>query len=150
MKQGNYRDMYDSWIAYRNRICSLAVWAYHNAYGEKSITSDECLQYFNREKLETMENLLYSAHSSLDIDIEDGEGVDDVPHDDTIDLSQYEMPKDDGGEAEGKTITPLKRRIDAIGTSDDSLTEKEPEVEPSEAKEPKPEKSNKNIPAWAQ
>lgn len=149
LSQGNYRDMYDSWIAYRNRICALAVWAYQNAYGPDAITLNQCLQYFNREKVETMENLLYSAHSSLDIGDEEDESVDGPEQ---IDYSL--LPKDDGGEAEGKTIEPLQRRIDAsINREADVMDVAKPAEKPAEsedAEQNKPKKTSKNIPSWAQ
>jgi hypothetical protein len=149
LSQGNYRDMYDSWIAYRNRICALAVWAYQNAYGPDAITLNQCLQYFNREKVETMENLLYSAHSSLDIGDEEDESVDGPEQ---IDYSL--LPKDDGGEAEGKTIEPLQRRIDAsINREADVMDVAKPAEKPAESEEAeqnKPQKPSKNIPSWAQ
>jgi len=141
LKQGNYRDMYDSWIAYRNRMCALAVWAYQRAYGKDSITSDDCILYYNREKFEIMQNTLIAAHSFLD---------------------EEALPKnDDGGEAEGKTITPLQKRIaveeqaedeilsqdaeentEEVKAEDNSATEAETEKE----KESKPQKS---VPSWA-
>ncbi len=140
LKQGNYRDMYDSWIAYRNRMCSLAVWAYQSYYGPKSINQAQCLQFYNREKLETMQNLLVVAHSSLDVEFESDLTPPEQQHED------YE--KDDGGTAEGQTITPLERHIDA-GTSgsDDALIKEENPKQPQP--EPQKNEDKRNIPAWA-
>ena len=132
LKNGNYRDMYDSWIAYRNRICSLSVWAYKKVYGDKGVSLVQCLQFFNREKLETMENLLISAHSVLDEEIE----TDD----------------DDGGEAEGKTIKPLERRFDTEQNKDEVL-EADEEVKSAAAEEESEKTTPKkkvNVPSWAQ
>lgn len=149
LSKGNYRDMYDSWIAYRNRICALSVWAYKEAYGEDAITLNQCLQYFNREKVETMENLLFSAHSSLDIGVEEEDDSVDGPE--KIDYSL--LPKDDGGEAEGKTIEPLQRRIDAsIERAEDVMeAPKSAKKAPTSTAEEKtePQKPSKNIPTWA-
>ena len=106
LKSGNYRDMFDSWIAYRNRICSLAVWAYQDFYGPQSIRLNDCIQYYNREKLETLMNLLMVAHSSLDV---------------------TDFSDNDGGLKEGKTIKPLTHKIDAgQGNAAETLTKDEP------------------------
>lgn len=129
LKNGNYRDMFDSWIAYRNRMCSLSVWAYEKAYGKNTMSLNHCLQFFNREKLETMQNLLISAHSTLDEEM------------DTTD--------DDGGEAEGKTIIRLEKRLNDSSNRDDTLDEEEVK----DVEKPIPEKTKQkkvNIPAWAQ
>ena len=117
------------------------------------MTLNACLQYYNREKLETMENLLYSAHSSLDIGIEEEDDSVDGPH--PIDPSILKQDlKDDGGEAEGKTITPLERRIDALDQrASDVLTVDKPapatEEQPAE-EQPANNKPTRKIPAWAQ
>ena len=141
LKQGNYRDMYDSWIAYRNRMCALAVWAYQRAYGKDSITSDDCILYYNREKFEIMQNTLIAAHSFLDDEA---------------------LPEaNDGGEAEGKTITPLQKRIaveeqteDEILSQDDKDSTEEAESEDNSAAEAETEKTTetqpqKSVPSWA-
>lgn len=139
LKAGNYRDMYDSWIAYRNRMCALAVWAYQNYYGPKSMDPTTCLQFYNREKLETMENLLLMAHSALDDAHEMDEDPSDTSH-------IFTTERDDGGLAEGRTITPLERRVDPGDSNlDDKLIPDEPVAE--ETKEPE---EKRNIPAWAQ
>lgn len=141
LTQGNYRDMYDSWIAYRNRMCSLAVWAYQSFYGKNTMNLSTCLQFYNREKLETMDHLLLVAHSALD----DAHEMDEAPDDEN---HVFTTEKDDGGLAEGRTITPLERHIDAgKGNPDDKLTPEEPK-EP-EAQEAEPEEEH-HIPAWAQ
>ena len=141
LKRGNYRDMYDSWIAYRNRMCSLAVWAYQSFYGAKSMDLNTCLQFYNREKLETMENLLLVAHSALD----DAHEMDEDPSEEG---HVFTTEKDDGGLAEGRTITPLENRIDAgMNTADDVLVPEE--TQPEEPEKPEPEEK-RNIPAWAQ
>lgn len=135
LKSGNYRDMYDSWIAYRNRMCSLAVWAYKRTYGDKAPDLNECLQFYNREMLETLNNLLASAHSSLD-DEEEG-GV---------------SGNTDGGEAEGKTIPPLQRKIDSgRDVKSDELLLSIPDATENTVDNPvevEPERPH-NVPAWA-
>lgn len=134
LESGNYRDMYDSWIAYRNRMCSLAVWAYQQAYGHDSITLNQCLQFYSREKFEALRNLIRSAHSTLDEDEETPEEL------------------NDGGEKEGQTITPLTRKIEK--GSDDSLSEpaeiiSEKKEQSEEQEDQNKSSKNVNIPAWA-
>ncbi len=40
---GNLKDMYDHWIAYRNRYCSLFVKASENTFGSESFDQERCL-----------------------------------------------------------------------------------------------------------
>lgn len=150
LKEGNYRDMYDSWIAYRNRICALAIYAYQQAYPKNPVKLEQCLQYFNREKLETMENIL--KYARLGPQEEEEESTDaEKPK-----PAKKRIPKvaDDGGEAEGKTIQPLQNRISSGNNSDeDSLvgvvykkeadTTPKPETKPAEA-------PRYVVPSWAQ
>lgn len=136
LESGNYRDMYDSWIAYRNRLCSLAVWAYRQNYGPQAITMNQCLQFYNREKFEALRNLISAAHSTLDEE----------------DFETAEPQADDGGAAEGNLIPPLERKIEK--GSKDSLTDIEKEsTETAETKENapqnNPDRNNLNIPSWA-
>lgn len=92
LQQGNYRDMFDSWVAYRNRLCSLYVHAKKVADKDKGIKLNDCIVYMNKEKADTFENLY--AHS---IGVMDGES--------------YDPSDDDGGEEEGKKIIPLQKRV---------------------------------------
>ncbi|MBR3502194.1 MAG: DUF1311 domain-containing protein [Alphaproteobacteria bacterium] len=143
LKQGNYRDMYDSWIAYRNRMCALAVWAYQSHYGTESISSNDCILFYNLEKFEIMQNTLIGAHSSLD--------EEDIP----------DMNANDGGEAEGKTITPLKRRIAVEEqTEDERFSEEDKENTENNKEEKSTDNTNEslakqevspqnNVPSWA-
>lgn len=132
LKNGNFRDLYDSWIAYRNRMCSLSTWAYKVAYGDKSMSNEYCLLFFNLEKIEALEGILISSHSALDEEI--------IPD------------ESEGGEAEGKTIKPLKRRFDTEQDAGDSLTTEEtnsiPALQKTESENKTQQKKN-NIPAWA-
>lgn len=141
LKTGNYRDMFDSWIAYRNRICSLAVWSYQRYYGPQSIRINDCIQFYNREKLETMFNLLSVAHSAID----------------AVEFTT------DGGLAEGQTIKPLKKHIDVgKGNEEEDLTVIVPLPKPKDASEKEPISKadaqkkqaddalkNQQIPSWA-
>jgi len=121
LKNGNYRDMFDSWIAYRNRICNLATWAYRNADIEPKVDVKECILFLTDEHAEVLGNILFAAHSSLDVGFEDG--------------SDWET---DGGLAEGKTVTPLKRRIE----NDTPLIDETKSAE-------KPTDTGRKTPAWA-
>ncbi len=148
LKEGNYRDMYDSWIAYRNRICALAVYASQKAYSKDPIKLEQCLQYFNREKLETMENILKYAHIGPQ---EEEEDVDtEKPK-----TAKKPAPKvaDDGGEAEGKTIEPLQRRISSGSNNDDDslvgiVYQKAADSAPKQATKPA-ESPKYVVPSWA-
>lgn len=146
LKQGNYRDMYDSWIAYRNRLCSLAIWAYKNKYGDEAPKLEQCLQFFNGEKYEAMENLLTVAHSSLD------EGMEEEGESGDAYGSTAAEIGNDGGEEIGKSIPPLQKRISSGSdrTDDELVTEYSPKEEKNEVSQPQTEQQNKNIPAWAQ
>lgn len=144
LKQGNYRDMYDSWIAYRNRICSLAIWAYKRKYGDAAPSLEQCLQMFNREKLEAMENLLTVAHSSLD----DGMEEEEDKSNGLGATSTAPTREDDGGEAIGKTIPPLQKRI--LSGSDRPEDELVVNYKQKSEEKPATPKDNRNIPAWAQ
>ena len=123
---GNYRDMLDSWVAYRNRICSLAVTAYQAVAAKNEITLNECILTFNRYHTNTMSDILFASGAYLE------EGMND---------------DDDGGEAEGKTIEPLKRHIDAGSAEETSLSTSEEKNEAAENGDDSYEK--RYIPAWA-
>ena len=139
LQQGNYRDMYDSWLAYRNRFCQLATWAFEHAYGEQAPQLGQCLLILNLEKAEAMRNLYMAAHSLQKKNIED--------FDEKVkELKKAAPTRDtDGGEEVGKSIPPLQQPIASGGD------EQEEELVPTyqQPTAPQPEKSNKEIPAWA-
>ena len=145
LKEGNYRDMYDSWIAYRNRLCALAVYASNYAYGKDGITLEQCLQYFNREKIEAMENMLIYARMSPQTETEETD-ANGKPK-----PKQVDATLNDGGEAEGKTVEPLKRRISSgSDNTEDTLVGIIYEKKEETPDEPKAEANpNHNIPSWA-
>lgn len=149
LKEGNYRDMYDSWVAYRNRLCSLAIYASKYAYGKDAITLEQCLQYFNREKLETMENLL--RHAQMSPQTEDEETDEETDANAKAKQKPVDETLNDGGEAEGKTIEPLKRHISSgSNNGEDSLVGLVYEKKAEAPDEPKTEANPKrNIPNWA-
>lgn len=143
LTQGNYRDMFDSWIAYRNRMCALAVWAYKSYYGPQSMNMTTCLQFYNREKLETLDNLLVVAHSTLDVGLSDDDSEGENNYDPFAD--------DDGGAAEGRTITPLERRVSSGSSNpDDVLVKTEEKPQEQKIMQPQSQENTQNIPSWAQ
>lgn len=101
LQNGNYRDMFDSWIAYRNRMCSLSDWAYKYAKIQPKVGVNECVLFLTKEHASFLDNALFLAHSSLDMGFEDELGG-----------GWVEPPVNDGGLAEGQTITPLQRRVE--------------------------------------
>lgn len=131
LQSGNYRDMYDSWIAYRNRICSLAAFAYDNADIGAKVGQNECLVFLTKEHAELLENALFIAHTSLDVGFEDELGG-----------GWVEEPENDGGLEEGQTITPLQNKI-----------ETKTYLTPEDMEQNQPVSKNvqqPNGPAWAQ
>ncbi len=121
---GNYRDMFDSWVAYRNRLCSLSAFAYKNFPQRANITKNHCLQYLNREKLETLENmynLSQRAYSS----------------------KKAQAKSEDGGRKAGEAIAPLENRAESL----ESLVENK--AENLEDKKEDVEDSSAKLPAWA-
>ena len=144
LQKGNYRDMYDSWLAYRNRICQLLSWSMDYAL-EKSDSArfDMCLIMFNRTQTEAMKNLYAVMHSLKKEDLENfGETVKKVKN---AALAR----NTDGGEEIGKAIPPLQRQISAGGDrTDDDLVPTY--AQPADSQQPQPKKSNREIPAWAQ
>lgn len=130
LRSGNYRDMFDSWIAYRNRLCSLAAWAYSNAKIEPKVGQAECILFLTNEHLEILGNALFAANSSLDSGFEDYEEGE----------NGGEEWSDDGGLAEGQTITPLQNRIE----TNTHLTNGD------NPQQPVKNETKQNVPAWAQ
>ncbi|MBR2136637.1 MAG: DUF1311 domain-containing protein [Alphaproteobacteria bacterium] len=138
LKKGNYRDMFDSWIAYRNRMCSLAVWAYKYAYTTQALSLDECLLAFNKEKETAMDGVLTAANSALD----DPSEYEDYNGEEVYDENDI-YSNDDGGEAAGKAITPLTEKIKS------GFKNKDFDLTPDEDKPQQEAEKNTNTPAWA-
>ncbi len=128
LKRGNYRDMFDSWVAFRNRICSLADYAYKQSTVKQKISRDECVLYMDLVHKQMVQNALREANSMLDEEYYDETDA---------------AADDDGGAAEGKKIAPLQRST-AYENNDDSLTEdkKADTATPAPAKD--------KLPSWAQ
>lgn len=68
---GNLKDMYNSWLAYRNRYCSLYVVASENMVGSSSFDRERCLLSFTNEHLELMKTIIINANSGGEEDDEE-------------------------------------------------------------------------------
>lgn len=143
LKGGNYRDLFDSWIAYRNRICSLADFAYRQSNAPHKISLSGCILFLNKEHVEILESLLVMANSAMD------DGFENVYDDEG---NEIEMPveENDGGLSEGQTITPLESRVDDSNLPFDiQLTDEEkPSTVTTETPSDKKEVQSQ-LPAWA-
>ena len=125
LKSGNYRDMFESWVAYRNRLCSLSAQAYKNYPERPDVSKNHCLQYLNREKLEALENLYALSMRA-------------------VSPEKSQKKSEDGGKAEGQAIVPLEKRIETT----ESLTGENIQSE-NEDNSAKSDDNSSNLPAWA-
>lgn len=138
IKNGNYRDMFDSWVAFRNRMCSLTTYAQKQIHETNGSSLEECIQFYNLTFQETLDTFLLKSNSYLDEEM--------LPASDA---------EEEGGEEEGKKIKPLERKfspnINASVTSDsliDEGTTERPVEETSE--EPKnTDNRGRTLPSWA-
>ena len=145
LQRGNYRDMYDSWIAYRNRICQLLSWSMDYALENKSTSRFEtCLIAANRNKTSVMKNLYAVIHSLKKDDLDNFA--------ETVKKLKNVKPvrNTDGGEEVGKAITPLKRQISSGSERTDDELVSIYSSQDNQPQQSQPEKSNKEIPSWAQ
>lgn len=137
LKNGNYRDMFDSWIAYRNRICSLTAYI-QKTKSNSNYDLNECISFHNIVFEHLLNGYLTDANSYLDEEM--------LPASDA---------EEEGGEAEGKKIKPLERKFspninDSLSTG--SLVDEGTTENPVEetAEEPKnTDDRNRKIPSWA-
>ena len=60
---GNLKDMYNSWLGYRNRYCSLYQTAMQNNFGSTSFNREKCLYSFNEDHLKLMQNVIVNANT---------------------------------------------------------------------------------------
>ncbi len=63
LASGNLKDMYNSWLAYRNRFCSLYQKASEETFGDNDFNRAKCLFEFNNEHLELMKSVIFKANS---------------------------------------------------------------------------------------
>lgn len=60
---GNLKDMYDNWVAYRNRYCSLFVLASEHTFGGPDYDKERCLLNLTNDHYELMRSVLINANS---------------------------------------------------------------------------------------
>lgn len=66
LKNGNLRDMYNSWLAYRNRLCSLNAVATENMYGSTDYHRESCFLELTSDHQKILESILLSANGTRD------------------------------------------------------------------------------------
>ena len=65
---GNLRDMYDHWIAYRNRYCSLFVTASKETFGSSEYDKERCLLQLTNDHYELMHSVIINANTGSEDD----------------------------------------------------------------------------------
>ena len=60
---GNLKDMYDHFIAYRNRYCSLFVVASEQTFGSSAYDKERCLLQLTNDHYELMHQVIINANS---------------------------------------------------------------------------------------
>ncbi|MCI5635099.1 MAG: hypothetical protein MR350_06605 [Alphaproteobacteria bacterium] len=137
IKNGNIRDMFDSWVAYRNRICSLTAYVQKIANPQKPVSFDYCIQYYNESFAALLDLYLKNANSVLDEDPTDSK------------------EPEEGGAEEGRSLTPLKRHIVtdldnsvASTAADDEDGETVQQADTASAPETT-DKRGRQLPSWA-
>lgn len=60
---GNLKDMYNSWLAYRNRYCSLYVVASQNTFGSENFDRERCLLSFTNDHYELIKTVIINLNS---------------------------------------------------------------------------------------
>ncbi len=63
---GNLKDMYDSWLNYRNKYCSLFTLASEHMFGTESFDQERCLLNMTNDHLELMKTILINASTGGD------------------------------------------------------------------------------------
>lgn len=135
IKNGNLMDMFDSWVAFRNRMCSLTAYVQKTANPKNPASFDVCIQFYNEAFETSLQGILQASVSVLDEEM-------------------WEVAdNDDGGEEEGQTITPLKRRISTeldaqAAVADDDEAAPEPKAETVSAPR-NLDKRGRQLPSWA-
>lgn len=61
--KGNLKDMYDSWLAYRNRFCSLFEAVSVENVGSRTYNHERCLLNLTNDHYELMKSAMISAVS---------------------------------------------------------------------------------------
>ncbi|MBR2299039.1 MAG: DUF1311 domain-containing protein [Alphaproteobacteria bacterium] len=68
---GNLKDMYDYWMAYRNRYCSLFTKASEDMFGSENFDKERCLLNLTTDHYELMQKILINANSGGEENDED-------------------------------------------------------------------------------
>jgi uncharacterized protein YecT (DUF1311 family) len=126
LQYGNLRDMFDSWIAYRNRFCAITVEAYKLG-AKKSLPLDQCILFFNLQMQQMMTDVMAASGSMLDEEIENNESI---------------------AAAEGEKIKPLQYRSATNVSKRDTLTEEDADNQ-AENQTEESDNSSAKLPAWA-
>jgi uncharacterized protein YecT (DUF1311 family) len=63
---GNLKDMYESWLNYRNKYCSLFTVASEHMFGSESFDHERCLLNMTNDHLELMKTIIVNANSGGD------------------------------------------------------------------------------------
>ena len=72
--KGNLKDMYNHWMAYRDKYCSLFTKASENTFGSESFDFERCLLNMTEDHLELMRSVIINANTgSEEDDLEDDE-----------------------------------------------------------------------------
>jgi hypothetical protein len=65
---GNLKDMYDHWMAYRKRYCSLFVVASKETIGSSEYDKERCLLQLTNDHYELMHSVIINANSGPEED----------------------------------------------------------------------------------
>lgn len=135
IKNGNYRDMFDSWVAFRNRMCSLTAYAQKQTNGAKAVSFNTCIQFYNESFAKLLQNYLQASYTVYEEEM-------------IIDEKDEE-----GGEEEGKSIKPLNRHImpdvKEIPAENGNDDEKESETKDKTDSSNPTDRRGRPLPAWA-
>ena len=63
LASGNLKDMYNSWLAYRNRYCSLFVAVSEGGIGSETFNKERCLLNLTNDNYELMKTAIVTAVS---------------------------------------------------------------------------------------
>lgn len=63
---GNLKEMYDSWLNYRNKYCSLFTLASEHMFGSENFDRERCLLNITNDHLELMKTIIINASSGGD------------------------------------------------------------------------------------
>lgn len=103
IKNGNFRDMFESWLAFRNRMCSLTSYVRKKSKAKGAVTVETCIQFYNESFEFWLRTAVFNSNSVVD--------EENIPEN---------AEDEEGGEEAGKQIKPLTRHIEADLDADGS------------------------------